>query len=233
VRVEEEEVQVSSENGVTHVEKKTKRFAQIDQLIHYGIELQKESQRPSAEVDLNHSILSWVHYLGYFRDEVFCLPLSQVPDDSLSAARTSEAKSDVILTSTNSVPWSEVLRAALGDGETSHWLPMDFSEAEKNLPLLLPLMSVVVVDDGKGGRAFKLNGNVPVSEKRFFRKSIASDSSPVNAAASTAARSGSSEEGAGEGTKIEKNLGQRISDRRAKEKTPTSAPKSDRKDQPP
>lgn len=174
-RVRTEKVETVVE-GKTETVLETYHYPQIDELIKTGIRLtgmsRIESQANAIET-IKQDGLTWIHYLCYFKGDVVCVPLSGVSADVVEAARKSEAGADVYLTEENSISWVKVLRSGIEESKTDDWLDMTMEDAEQQLPLLLPLMSMVVVDDGTDGRAFRLAGHTPVSEKRVGRRGYA------------------------------------------------------------
>lgn len=131
---------------------------QIDHLIRTANKLEGASLKTSkSQAPAN----SWVHYLGYHLGGVRALHLHNIPQEKIAAAQTgTEAECDIELTSNNSHDWAEVLKSGLNDANSPHWLPMTFEAAKDQLPKLLPLMSLVILDEdsGNGALRFEIEG---------------------------------------------------------------------------
>lgn len=150
--------------------KSEKKMSQISVLCMKSLHLESVVN-PSVKSEIDK--LSWVHYLCYYKDEVMCVPMSHlgvVIDHANQGAYGSYL--DVTLTSDNSRPWFEVVREGVLNQTAPSWLRMKFEDAKNYLPSLLPLMDVIIVDEGKGGRHLELAKGQPVANRVIKRKDV-------------------------------------------------------------
>ncbi|GLQ97619.1 hypothetical protein [Dyella mobilis] len=136
----------------------------------------KEASEKLAKIALGRDIepadLGWVHYLCYYQGKVECVQLSKLEDVVEDAKTNTQSYMDVFLEERAARPWIKVLMEGMSNGPVDGWLRMNLTVAEKNLPTLLPLMNVIIVEEGRGGRSLKLPSGEKVFDRSINRRGI-------------------------------------------------------------